>query len=67
MTAQPLPELLDARALMAELGVNEATALRIMRHLDRIRVGRKVFVARADVRAWLLSQTESPDGLRRTA
>ncbi len=63
----PLPELLDARALCEELGVKEATALRIMRHLDRVRVGRKVFVARGDVRAYLLACTESPDGLRRTA
>jgi hypothetical protein len=49
--SQPLPELLDAKALMAELGVTRAAAEAVMRRLDVVQVPglRKVYVKRADV------------------
>jgi hypothetical protein len=49
--SQLLPELLDAKALMAELGVTRAAAEAVMRRLDVVQVPglRKVYVKRADV------------------
>jgi hypothetical protein len=49
--SQPLPELLDAKALMAELGITRAAGEAIMRRLDVVQVPglRKVYVKRADV------------------
>jgi len=46
-----LPELLDCRALMLELGVKRATAEAIMRELPVVQFAglRKVFVRRSDV------------------
>jgi hypothetical protein len=51
------PELLDERALMHHLGIKQHTAGRIMRHCPRTRIGRKLFVAREDVRRFLADQT----------
>lgn len=54
MTA-PLPELLDCRALMLELGVRRATAEAVMRQLPTVQIPehRKVFVRRSDVQAFV--------------
>lgn len=54
-----LPQLLDCRALMAELGVKRATAEAIMRQLPKITVEghRRVFVKRSDVQRYLDERT----------
>lgn len=46
-----LPRLIDCRGIMAQVGVKEATALRLMRMCPSgpIRVGRKSFVIEAEV------------------
>jgi hypothetical protein len=64
--SDPLPALLDCRALMAELGVKRATAEAIMRRLDVVVVEdhRKVFVKRADVARYLQDRTFSKDQVR---
>ena len=48
-----LPRLLDCAALMKELGVKRATAESLMRAVPKIRVGRKVFISRDDLKAEL--------------
>lgn len=59
MTVEPLPELLDARHLAAELGVTRAAAEKMMRRLPLVEIPglRKVYVKRADVVALLESST----------
>ena len=49
--SEPLPELLDVRALRSELGVSRAAAEAIMRRLPVVQFEglRKVYVRRADV------------------
>ena len=51
--SEPLPELLDAKGLQAELGVTRAAAEAIMRRLPVVEFPglRKVYVRRADVAA----------------
>ena len=53
--SEPLPELLDCRALQTELGVKRATAEAVMRHLPIVQLPelRKTFVRRDDVAALL--------------
>lgn len=63
----PLPQLLDCRALQEELGVKRGAAEAIMRDLEKVRVGRRVFVRRPDVHRFLEENTVGPDGLRRSA
>lgn len=53
MTAQALPRLLDRKALAEELGVKLATAERIMRHVPKITLGRRVYVTEQAVVAYL--------------
>jgi hypothetical protein len=60
-----LPQLLDCRGLMAELGVKRATAEAIMRDIARDGDGiiapetiRKCFVKRDDVNAWIEQNTK---------
>ena len=62
MTA-PLPELLDCRALMAELGVKRATAEAIIRQLPIVLIPglRKSYVRRSDVHALLDAHTFTGD------
>lgn len=50
-----LPELLDCKALQAELGVKRATAEAVMRRLPIVQLPelRKTFVRRSDVAALL--------------
>jgi hypothetical protein len=59
----PLPQLLDVKALRAELGVSRAAAEAIMRQLPVVQVAglRKVFVRRSDVARLLEESTFSKD------
>src|SRR5262245_39317928 len=56
---EPLPHLLDAKKLAAELGVTRAAAEAIMRQLPIVQVPdlRKVYVKRGDVEALLVRST----------
>jgi hypothetical protein len=58
-----LPELLDCKGLMAELGVKRATAEAIMRQLDTVQIAglRKTYVKRSDVLALLEERTFAKD------
>ena len=58
-----LPELLDAKALQAELGVTRAAAEAIIRQLPVVQVPglRKVYVRRPDVEQLLEASTFSKD------
>lgn len=49
--SEPLPELLDAKALQTELGVTRAVAERLMRKLPVVQFDgiRKTYVQRTDV------------------
>jgi hypothetical protein len=51
MSGEPLPELLDAKQLIAELGVTRVAAEAIMRQLPVVQFDglRKVYVRRRDV------------------
>jgi len=57
--SEPLPELLDARHLAAELGVTRAAAEAIMRRLPIVSIEglRKVYVRRDDVHRYLEERT----------
>jgi len=57
--SEPLPELLDVKALRAELGVSRAAAEALMRVIPVVTIEglRKVFVKRADVAAYLEART----------
>jgi hypothetical protein len=61
--SEPLPALLDCKALRAELGVTRATAEAIMRHVPVVNVQgpRKTFVRREDVRRYLDRRTFAKD------
>jgi hypothetical protein len=61
--SEPLPELLDAKHLAAELGVTRAAAEAIMRQLPVIQFEglRKVYVRRGDVRRLLEERTFTKD------
>jgi hypothetical protein len=56
---EPLPELLDAAGLQAELGVKRAAAEAIMRQLPVVQFEnlRKVYCKRSDVAAYLEVRT----------
>jgi hypothetical protein len=58
-----LPELLDAKALQAELGITRAAAEKIMVNLPIVQVPglRKVYVRRPDVEALLETCTFAKD------
>jgi len=58
-----LPELLDCRALRAELGVSRAAAEAIIRQLPTVQIEglRKVYVRREDVRRFLTERTFQKD------
>jgi hypothetical protein len=57
--SEPLPQLLDAKAITSELGVTYAAAVRIMEKLPIVRVDglRKVYVRRDDVARLILEST----------
>ena len=52
-----LPRLLSCKTLAAELGVNESTAGRIMRHVPKVQIDGRVFVKEQDVRDYLNRHT----------
>ena len=56
---EPLPELLDAEHLAAELGVSRAAAETLMRRLPVVQIEglRKVYCRREDVRRYLEQRT----------
>jgi hypothetical protein len=58
-----LPQLLDCKALQAELGVTRAAAEAIMRRLPVVRFEdlRKTYVKRSDVAAYLELRTFEKD------
>jgi hypothetical protein len=60
---EPLPELLDAKRLQAELGVTRAAAEAIMRKVPTVQVEglRKTYCRRSDVRAYLDARTFTKD------
>ena len=60
---EPLPELLDAKRVQAELGVTRAAAEAIIRRLPLVQFEglRKVYVTRASVAAYLASCTFEKD------
>jgi len=59
--SDPLPQLLDAKHLAAELGVTRASAEAIMRKLPKVEIDglRKVFVKRTDVERLLAESMRS--------
>ena len=61
--SERLPELLDAKALQAELGITRAAAEAIIRQLPIVQVPglRKVYVRRPDVEQLLEACTFSKD------
>ena len=61
--SEPLPELLDAKRLQAELGVTRAAAERIMQALPLVRLPglRKSYVRRPDVDRLLEQHTYGKD------
>ena len=63
MSVTPLPELLDAKRLIGELGVTKAAAEAIMRQLPIVEFEglRKVYVRRPDVEKLLEACTFSKD------
>lgn len=58
-----LPELLDAKALQAELGVTRAAAEAIIRCVPIVQIEglRKTYVRRSDVAAYLEARTFAKD------
>jgi hypothetical protein len=56
-----LPQLLDAKHLVIELGVTRASAEAIMRRLPKVEIPglRKVYVKRSDVERLLSESTRS--------
>jgi hypothetical protein len=61
--SEPLPELLDAKHLAAELAVTRASAEALMRRLPIVQIEglRKTFVRRSDVAAYLEEHTFGKD------
>ena len=61
--SEPLPELLDAKHLAAEIGVTRAAAEAIMRRLPVVSIEglRKTYVRRDDVRRYLEQRTFTND------
>jgi hypothetical protein len=61
--SERLPELLDVKALRAELGVTRAAAEAIMRRLPIVQIEdlRKSYVRRSDVAAYLEARTFQKD------
>jgi hypothetical protein len=61
--SEPLPQLLDAKALQAELGITRAAAEAIMRRVPVVSIEglRKIYVRRDDVHRYLEVRTFSKD------
>ena len=63
--SEPLPELLDVKALRAELGVTRAAAEAIMRQLPVVQIDglRKTYCRRSDVARLLEERTFEKDSV----
>ncbi len=63
--SEPLPELLDVKALRSELGVTRAAAEAIMRRLPVVQIEglRKAYVRRSDVAAYIEARTFSKEAV----
>jgi hypothetical protein len=63
VVSERLPELLDAKALQAELGVTRAAAEALMRKVPIVLIEglRKVYVRRGDVARYLEARTFAKD------
>jgi hypothetical protein len=61
--SEPLPALLDAKALQRELGVTRAAAEALMRRVPTVTIDglRKVYVRRSDVTRYLEERTFAKD------
>jgi hypothetical protein len=61
--SEPLPELLDAKQLQAELGITRAAAEAIMRQLPIVQFEdlRKIYVRRVDVLELIEKRTFTKD------
>jgi hypothetical protein len=62
-----LPQLLDARGLMREMGITKAAASTLMQKLPIVTIDdfRKVYVRRSDVIAYLDARTFATDQVQR--
>lgn len=61
-----LPNLLDCKRLCEELGnVPRGVAEALMRDLDKVRIGRRVFVKRDDVQRAISAATVNQAGFRK--
>jgi hypothetical protein len=61
VSAEPLPALLDCKALQAELGISRAAAEALMRRLPVVQIEglRKTYVRRSDAANYLEERTFS--------
>jgi hypothetical protein len=61
--SERLPQLLDAKALQAEMGITRAAAEALMRRVPTVSIEglRKVYVRRSDVAAYLERRTFTKD------
>jgi hypothetical protein len=59
--SEPLPELLDAKRLQAELGLTRAGAEAVMRQVPKVEIPglRKIYVWRSDVEQLLREATRA--------
>jgi hypothetical protein len=62
MAPASLPEFLDVKGVMAETGFKRGVAEAVMRKLPKFREGRRVFVRRSDVQAYLEQNMLDADG-----
>lgn len=53
MSAPTLPRLLDRKQIAAELGVSITSAETVMRACEKVFIGRRVFVERREMDAYL--------------
>lgn len=60
--SERLPQLLDRRQLAAELGQSISVAETLMAQLPKVRIGRRVFVKRTQVAAYLRDQELTAEG-----
>lgn len=58
VTTDTLPRLVDRKTIATELGITNSSAERIMRQIDKIKIGRRVFVLEDDVRDYLKSEAK---------
>lgn len=57
--SEALPRLLDRRQIAAELNINLSSAERLMRHVPKLKIGRRVFVREADIHEFIRTEIRS--------